>query len=209
LLGLVAATNVSAAGFSLAAPMMPIPVWATATLLPNGMVLVAGGNGANSTSQRYDPTTNTWSSAGTLARGRMRATATLLTDGRVLVAGGQEEAGSDYALNSAELRPREQHVECRGNLTNARYFATQHSGEQLRYWLRGQVRRKCLQQCGTVRPGVDTGPAGTFGVARQGAVASLLPNGKVLASGRDTIGGNSVVNDVYDPTTNAWTPAAR
>src|SRR5205823_3578857 len=64
----------------------------TATLLPDGTVLVAGG--ANmppqwlASAERYDPTTNTWSSAGTLATARAFHTATLLQTGAVLVTGG-------------------------------------------------------------------------------------------------------------------------
>lgn len=67
----------------------------TATLLPNGKVLVAGGYGENS-SELYDPTAidpttgrlGTWIPTGPMAVGRNLHTATLLPDGRVLVAGG-------------------------------------------------------------------------------------------------------------------------
>lgn len=61
----------------------------TATLLPNGLVLVVGA--ANSTTARaelYDPTRNKWVSVGGPMT-RYGHTATLLTDGRVLVAGGR------------------------------------------------------------------------------------------------------------------------
>lgn len=71
----------------------------TATLLPDGRVLVAGGSfevlkGTDSASgmapeaEVYDPATNTWSSAGRLLTPRRRHTATLLPDGRVLLAAG-------------------------------------------------------------------------------------------------------------------------
>ena len=47
----------------------------TATLLPNGKVLVAGGFGGLTRSylasaELYDPATNTWTAAGALATGR-------------------------------------------------------------------------------------------------------------------------------------------
>src|SRR5437773_12096038 len=58
----------------------------TATLLANGMVLVAGGTDdvsatGLSSAERYDPVTNTWSSAGNLTTARSNHTATLLANG--------------------------------------------------------------------------------------------------------------------------------
>jgi len=64
----------------------------TATLLPNGKVLVAGGvSGAIATlgsSELYDPATGVWSTTGSMATARAYHTATLLPNGKVLVAGG-------------------------------------------------------------------------------------------------------------------------
>src|SRR5690349_2912572 len=66
----------------------------TATLLPSGKVLVAGGLGgarpywAIASAELYDPATNSWSSAGSMATARGSHTATLLPSGKVLVAGG-------------------------------------------------------------------------------------------------------------------------
>jgi hypothetical protein len=64
----------------------------TATLLPNGMVLVAGGidsslNHLNS-AELYDPASGTWTVTGSLNTARDLHTATLLPNGMVLVAGG-------------------------------------------------------------------------------------------------------------------------
>jgi N-acetylneuraminic acid mutarotase len=64
----------------------------TATLLPNGKVLVAGGtsNGSSAISscELYDPTLGTWSATGNLGTARAYHTATLLPNGKVLVVGG-------------------------------------------------------------------------------------------------------------------------
>lgn len=66
----------------------------TATLLPSGQVLVAGGMDCTSACrildsvELYDPRTGKWSSARHMIMPRRNQTATLLRDGRVLVAGG-------------------------------------------------------------------------------------------------------------------------
>ena len=75
----------------------------TATLLPSGKVLVAGGlSGAGSplaSAELYDPAAGTWSAIGPMATGRTFHTATLLPSGKVLVAGGS----GNGVLASAEL----------------------------------------------------------------------------------------------------------
>ena len=63
----------------------------TATLLPNGKVLVAGGvdnTDVLASAELYDPASGTWTATGSLATARYYHTATLLPNGKVLVAGG-------------------------------------------------------------------------------------------------------------------------
>src|SRR5215470_17263352 len=54
----------------------------TTTLLPNGQVLVAGGEGSGisalSSAELYDPASGTWSATGSLTTARYIHTATLL-----------------------------------------------------------------------------------------------------------------------------------
>src|SRR2546425_992368 len=50
----------------------------TATLLPNGKVLVAGGGNGLSSAELYDPASGTWTATGSLATGRERHAAVLL-----------------------------------------------------------------------------------------------------------------------------------
>ena len=57
----------------------------TATLLPDGTVLVAGSLSSASSAELYDPGTGTWSATGSMNQGRHDFTATLLPDGTVLV----------------------------------------------------------------------------------------------------------------------------
>jgi len=99
----------------------------TATLLPNGKVLVAGGRdriappffGLAGSAELYDPVTETWSGTGNLNTSRSGHTATLLASGQVLVAGG---VTADYIqLDSAELYDPATGVwSLTGNLTAAR-----------------------------------------------------------------------------------------
>jgi hypothetical protein len=63
----------------------------TATSLPDGRVLLAGGFGpccSTATAETYDPRTGSWSPAGVMSVPRGRHDAVLMKDGRVLVAGG-------------------------------------------------------------------------------------------------------------------------
>jgi Galactose oxidase, central domain len=63
----------------------------TATLLPNGKVLVAGGDGNNgplASTETYDPATEKWDAAGSLGTSHWWHTATMLSSGKVLVVGG-------------------------------------------------------------------------------------------------------------------------
>lgn len=59
----------------------------TATALPSGKILVAGGEGTGS-AEIYDPVSDQWTLTGSMSVGRIDHTATLLEDGRLLVAGG-------------------------------------------------------------------------------------------------------------------------
>lgn len=78
----------------------------TATLLPNGKVLVVGGvngTGVLSSAEIYDPASGTWSSAGNLTTIRVDHTATLLSNGQVLVAGGLTSYINRTYLATTEL----------------------------------------------------------------------------------------------------------
>src|SRR5205085_334851 len=76
----------------------------TATLLPDGKVLVTGGVGTaggigTASAELYDPATGTWRATTSLSAERLAHTATLLSDGKVLVVGGLDHT----ALASAEV----------------------------------------------------------------------------------------------------------
>jgi hypothetical protein len=81
----------------------------TATVLPSGKVLIAGGAGVSesdslSSTELYDPATNTFAAPADTASmnvARTDATATLLPSGKVLIAGGYQ--GDSGAVSSTEL----------------------------------------------------------------------------------------------------------
>ncbi|CAF1112081.1 unnamed protein product [Rotaria sordida] len=75
----------------------------TASLLLNGAVLMAGGNGQGkilSSAELYDPLTAIWTLIGNMTYPRESHTTSLLMNGTVLVAGGD---GPQGVLSSAEL----------------------------------------------------------------------------------------------------------
>lgn len=80
-----------------------------AVLLPNGQVLVAGGEDSSFSSiasaALYDPATGNWQSTGSMHQARDSAVAELLGNGTVLVAGGADYSNGTFvsALTSAEI----------------------------------------------------------------------------------------------------------
>jgi hypothetical protein len=78
----------------------------TATLLPNGMVLIVGGDGDGKvdlgSAELFDPATRTFFPTANLNTGRVNHTATLLSNGSVLIAGGTHDSDDDVT-GSAEL----------------------------------------------------------------------------------------------------------
>ena len=80
----------------------------TATLLPNGKVLITGGEGVGfqplASAELYDPSTGMFVPTGTMTSVRTWGhTATLLANGKVLIAGGSDSGVTFQPLASAEL----------------------------------------------------------------------------------------------------------
>lgn len=99
-----------------------------APLLPNGLVLVAGGTGTNgvsgilSSAELYNPSTGEWTLTGSLNDVRYDHVATLLPNGLVLVAGGENSTGG---LIDAELyNPASGSWASTGSLNLKRYSTT-------------------------------------------------------------------------------------
>lgn len=92
--------------WSLTGSMITGRVSHTATLLPNGMVLVAGGSDPSglsiATAELYNPATGTWTATGSLTHARANHTATLTPNG-VLMAGGVDGPSGIALVPIAEL----------------------------------------------------------------------------------------------------------
>lgn len=100
----------------------------TASLLQDGRVLVAGGNGGGGTvfygdADIYEPTLGTWTPATPMLSPRTGHTATVLPDGRVLVVGGDISRSS--ATSTAELyNPATNTWTATSSMARARRFHT-------------------------------------------------------------------------------------
>jgi hypothetical protein len=183
----------------------------TATLLPSGKVMVAGGSDSNGNStgsaELYDATTAMWTLTGNLVTARADHTSTLLTSGKVLVSGGIRFTGT---LNSAELYdPSTGMWSATGNLGTARQLHTATLLPNGKVLICGGVGAggPTLGSAELYDPSTGTWAAtGDLGTARQGHTATLLPNGTVLVAGGAGSNGAALTStELYDPTTGHWT----
>ncbi len=187
----------------------------TATLLPNGQVLVAGGADYNwngyASAELYNPLTGKWMFTGSMNSPRLYHTATLLPNGQVLVIGGSANLASwpPPALASAELyNPSTGTWTSTGSLKTGRYS---HMAVLL-------PNGKVLVVGGEMTSGAYTPSAelydpstgkwtttGRLIVTRYGFEATSLQNGKALvAGGNAATGGLLAEAELYDPSTGKW-----
>jgi WD40 repeat protein len=160
----------------------------TATLLPNGKVLVAGGFNLGNSAELYDPATDTWTLTSSLRVVRAFHTATLLPSGQVLVAGGGQSGGSIQRSTSAELYELTGKWTLTGSMKHAR------AGHTATLLPNGKV---LVVGGGTGSELYDPATgiwSETASPSTGGTPPTLLANGKVLAG-----------PDFYDPATGKWT----
>jgi WD40 repeat protein len=191
----------------------------TATLLPDGKVLIAAGmhrNGSvQATAEIYDPATGQSKPAGKFLSPRgYGSTATLLPSGKVLIAGGS--CGPGCVLSTAELYdPSTGAFRATGNMSGPRAAA----------------RAVRLQNSDVLLVGGDSGPDGpslasaelyhaaTEKFSRTGSMhtprdyfnAVLLKDGRVLVMGGSSTGQHAGMieeasAEIYDPATGRFTP---
>ncbi len=181
----------------------------TATLLPNGTVLVTGGynsSAALASAELYDQTNQTWTATGSLGQARDNHTATLLPNGKVLVAGGI----NGPSLASAELYdPASGSWTGTGSLATARQVHTATllpNGKVLVAGGAGSSTGSPLASAELYDPASGTWTAtGSLGGARFYHTATLLPNGKVLVAGGNNNTNALASAELYDPASGTWT----
>jgi hypothetical protein len=179
----------------------------TATLLPDGRVLVVGGNDSVTTAELYDPALNQWTAAGNLSISRIGHTATLLSNGQVLVLGGSyysvsaraelyDPATGRWRLDGTPRISRNGHTATLlkdGNLLVA-------GGD-----IGNSITTAELYTAATGQWS-DTG---NMSMVRFRHTATLLPDGRVLAAGGSRVpfvGGGVPITaaEIYDPASGEW-----
>ena len=212
----------------------------TATLLPDGRVLVVGGlavatDGAPaqavSSSEIYNPQTNTWSPTGSLSLARNGHTATLLPDGRVLIVGGASLASSGTAAPTASVElydPVTNSWSATGSLASGRQGHTAtllpdgkvlvvggqtdlSRGGNLTFVSAGLAALVPSSSAEIFDPQAKAWkPIASLSSERSGHTTTLLPSGQVFV-----VGGVGKVGDAplatserYDPAADRWVSAA-
>ena len=194
-----------------------------ATLLPNGKVLVAGGN-ANSlihaNAELYDPATGSFSATGSFiitGRGAFCvvcdpeiAAVVRLANGRILFAGRPasevyDPASGTFSLTGGTTLPNVAGGENNGNtatlLTNGKVLLT--GGED-------EITIYAYAEIYDPATGIFT-RTGSMSRGRAYHTATLLSDGTVLIAGGDSLdcirGCTSASVEVYNPSTGTFTPA--
>jgi len=190
----------------------------TATLLPDGRLLVTGGADGTyhtlASAERFDPATGVWTPMPDMHTSRFWHTATLLPNGRLLVAGGMTGDASDpqnvdVVTSTETFDPASATWALTGNMHVARAM---HSATLLRD---GRV----LVAGGATGTGFTSSaelydPAtgqwtltGGMNAARFGHSATLLMDGRVLVTGGS--GGSPLSSaEIYEPATGMWSLTA-
>jgi hypothetical protein len=188
----------------------------TATLLPDGLVLIAGGWGVNerlSSAELYDPQTGRFSITTNLAFPRAGMTATLLEDGKVLIAGG-DSARDTPQLVAEIFDPGTQSFTPAGSLNQGRWAHTATLLADGRVMLAGGSPGEDLVLASAELFDPATGEfslTGDMTTIRYKHAAVLLQDGRVLVVGgsddNDWTGQYSTA-EIYDPDTGEFSAAA-
>jgi Big-like domain-containing protein/putative Ig domain-containing protein/galactose oxidase-like protein/Kelch motif protein len=185
----------------------------TATLLPNGTVLVAGGGGAPflASAEIYDPVAETWTSTGSMANPRGQHTATLLPNGTVLVASGQTN-NTDLTTSAEIFDPGTGLWTVTGSLIAARALHTATllpNGTVLVAGGANSTLDAILSSAEIYDPSAGTWrSAASMLAARFSHTATLLPSGKVLVAGGCNCAAPLSNAEVYDSVLGTWITTA-
>ena len=215
--------------FSAAAPMSIGRAGHTATLLPNGDVLVAGGytkifTMALNLAEIFSPATNSWKPASPMRYGRARHAAVLMADGRVLVIGGSTTGPDPSADGSSVSRPATVPPEIYDPKTDTWSTAATPQfdrpvdptatllkdgrllvvGGQNLWNSPDETRENSELYDPKANRWSATSPEVRTG-AREEHSATLLPDGRVLIAGGEREGQPTASAAIYDPVADSWT----
>jgi len=187
--------------FRLTGSMTTARTYHTATLLPDGQVLVAGGfdssGAALDTAELYDPATGEFVSTSHMGQAFDGHTATLLADGRVLVVGGNASCVQEMPLASAEL-----YDPATGTFSPTGSMATARDGQSATRLGDGRVliAGGDNNTAELYDPGAGTfSPTGSMKVARASQTATLLADGLVLLAGGADDVADGASAELYQP----------
>ena len=200
----------------------------TATRLPDGQVLIVGGNNSTgflATTELFDTAAGAFKSSGSMAQGRRQHTATLLASGKVLIAGGSAaDSSGNKSIAEAELYdPAAGTFSRAGTMSTAR---TDHTASLLsdgKVLIVGGNVPCSLTLCGTVLNAFSTAElydpganlfssTGSLATARFQHTATVLPSGLVVIAGGQTtdaahtgyVTASSI--EIYDPASGNFSP---
>jgi hypothetical protein len=191
----------------------------TATRLPNGKVLVTGGQNATgvlASAEIFDPATGMFNATGNMGTARVGHTATLLKDGTVFITGGSADAGAEiFTPASGMFAPLKAIMETvrvghtATLLNDGRVLVAgggdstggpfqQGSGQSS---ASAEIFDPATQKFSSVANDMLTG--------RINHTATLLSDGTVLlAGGSETVLTSVSFADVFSPTTNSFSATA-
>ena len=191
---------------------------ATATLLPNGKVLLAGGTTvttsttpgvALSSAELFDPSTRTFAYTGTMVSARQNYTATLLSNGKVLLVGGND--GSNASASAELFDPSNNSFALSGgSLQTARWSHTATLLPSGKVFITGgwDSTNQALASAELYDPSTDSFSTITSPMItpRADFTSTLLSNGAVLIVGGHDGNNNVFANvEIFDPNSATFT----
>jgi len=187
----------------------------TATLLPNGKVIIVGGSDGNQalkSVELYDSQTGQFTLTGEMSMPRQDHTATLLNNGKVLIAGGWDRINPDVYGTAELYDPQTGAFSFIGNMTISRHLHTAILLQDGKVLIVGGENgiNATLKTSEIYNPDTNTfSPSGLMSVPRRHHTATLLLNGKVLIVGGDNAGGgypNVTTAEIYNPANDTFQP---
>lgn len=224
MIAVVLATTLSFASWTSTGSMSTARASHTAVLLPNGLVLVAGGTGdantALASSELYNSASGTWSSTADLNTARVSARAVLLSNGTVLVMGGcivSDCLGS--TTKSAEIyNPSTGKWTVTGSMRTARAEFAAVILTNGKVLVAGGCTSYDVNGCLAVTTAAElynpsTGVWSSTGALRAGRMAmtgSLLTTGKVLIAGGQTAASDALgSSELYNEATGTFSTTGK